>query len=437
MRRPTRTWAVAALVAVLPLVAPQPTATGAPVARSARHWVAPQPGAYWWYDAMRLRAAHRVATGRGVRVAVIDYAIDPTAPGLAGAHVRLADDSCLVGRPTRPVHGQAAEHGSAMTALIAGTGRGGSTPGVAPDASVTFFGMDRDGDGDALDDGCDAVALAYLVQRVAADGYDVVSMSVGGYRKDATRQVIDQALRSGAVLVAAAGDTDAPDLDRRTAGMVQSPASWPGFVAVQAVGRDAAPASFNPRPFRGYGEPVSGYPTIAGPGVAVPALSWSGGRWVDAAPVDGTSPATALVAGSLALVRSRYPHATAGQVLQQLVHRTGGTRPYSWDARYGFGIVSPTEMLATDPAGWPDRNPLLAGAPRAVRAFPVSSYHAGATASPSPTPTQTASPSPAASTTAASSADDGGSSWLPVTVAAVVLAALVALGALVVRRRRA
>jgi subtilisin family serine protease len=432
MRRPTRTWAVAALLAVLPLTAQLP-ASGVPVARSASRWVAPQPGAYWWYDAMRLRAAHREATGKGVRVAVIDYAIDPQAPGLAGAHVRLADDSCLVGRPTRPAHGQAAEHGSAMTALIAGTGRGGSTPGVAPDASVTFFGMDRDGDGDALDDGCDEVALAFLVQRVARDGYDVISMSVGGSKKDATRRQIDQALRSDTVLVAAAGDTDAPDLDRRTASMVQSPASWPGFVAVQAVGKDAAPAPFNPRPFRGYGEPVSGYPTIAGPGVAVPALSWSGGRWVDGTPVDGTSPATAIVAGSLALVRSRYPQASANQVLQQLVHRTGGTRPYAFDARYGFGIVSPTKMLATDPAGWPDRNPLVTGAPRAVERYPLSSYRAEPDASASATPSAAASPSPAPSE---ASGEEGGGARVPVTIAAIVLAAVAAAGALSLRRRR-
>ena len=36
----------------------------------------------WWYYALGLEKAHRETTGTGVKIAVIDEAIDPTAPEL-------------------------------------------------------------------------------------------------------------------------------------------------------------------------------------------------------------------------------------------------------------------------------------------------------------------------------------------------------------------
>jgi hypothetical protein len=108
---------------------------------------------------------------------------------------------------------------------------------------------------------------------------------------------------------------------------------------------------------------------------------------------------------------------------------------YAVDPRYGFGIVSPTRMLATDPAGWPDRNPLVAGAPRAVTRYPSSSYRSAAEpkAPASATPSAAASPSPAPSE---ASGEEGGGARVPATIAAVVLAAVAAAGALSLCRRR-
>ena len=84
-----------------------------------------------------------------------------------------------------------------------------------------------------------------------------------------------------------------------------------------------------------------------------------------------------MVAGSLALVKEKYPEASGNQLVQHLIHLTGGTREYGWDGDYGFGIVSVEEMLAEDPSGWPDANPLLAGPKRAVADYPMSALGEG------------------------------------------------------------
>src|SRR4051812_20081505 len=64
----------------------------------------------WWYDAMKLAKAHRQSTGKGVKIAVIDEAIDPTVKELAGADVRLGT-SCN-GQRVRPAKGEKADHGT-------------------------------------------------------------------------------------------------------------------------------------------------------------------------------------------------------------------------------------------------------------------------------------------------------------------------------------
>ncbi|MFE7440106.1 S8 family serine peptidase [Streptomyces chartreusis] len=76
---------------------------------------------------------------------------------------------------------------------------------------------------------------------------------------------------------------------------------------------------------------------------------------------NGTSDATAYVSAAAALVRSKYPDLSAGQVINRLIksatfaHHKGLKAP---DEEYGYGIVRPYSALTMDIPAGPKENPL-------------------------------------------------------------------------------
>lgn len=147
-----------------------------------------------------------------------------------------------------------------------------------------------------------------------------------------------------------------------------------------AGGQDGKAWEFNPRPVRSF---VNANPIITAPGVDVTGIRWvPGSGWQSGQSRTGTSDAAPVVAGALALVKAKYPDATGNQLIQQLIHSTASGR-YAWDRTYGFGLLSMSKMLASDPTGWPDVNPLLKGPRRALADFPMSSRTAGSAGEPS------------------------------------------------------
>jgi hypothetical protein len=82
---------------------------------------------------------------------------------------------------------------------------------------------------------------------------------------------------------------------------------------------------------------------VAAPGVRVPAQGRDGGYWY----VSGTSPACALTAGVVALIKAKYPALTDPQVISAITSSTArGTRPArGWDEQIGFGVVDAAAAL--------------------------------------------------------------------------------------------
>ncbi|HET9761094.1 MAG TPA: S8 family serine peptidase [Nocardioidaceae bacterium] len=383
-----------------------PTASAAPVGHDAKGLDA------WWYDAMRLSQAHDESTGKGVKIAVIDEAIDPKAPELRGAHVTLGKD--CKGERVKPASGTKADHGTAVTTLISGTGHGTGPGGlgirgVAPDADVTFYATDTD-PGDAFVD-CDTSVYTADLMSLALRGHpDIISTSLGLGYTPPMRKVLARAIAQGVVVVAATGDRTRPSVKGFP---MEFPAARPGVVAVNAGDKNGRAWVNNPPPVHSF---IDGNPVITAPGVDVTNIRYVEGRgWVSGQPRTGTSDATPIVAGALALVKSKYPEATGNQLIQQLIHNASGK--YAWDRYYGFGLVSVTKLLAQDPTRWPDTNPLLNGPRRALRDFPMSAYGAQPSASSSPTGATTtdgpaADPSDTPTRQAANTEDGGVPVWV-------------------------
>ena len=435
MRRSRTAHVAAAAVGALLLVGPgaavaSPPGVAAPPRAEAR---TSMPGV-WWYDAMALDDVHAVATGKGVKVAVIDGYLDPEVPDLRGA--QISKGTGCRGAATPYLSGDVADHGTAMTTAIVGQGTGNAAGGkgvvgVAPDAQLRFFSFDTDPDQSLVE--CDAVLIAKQVDKAVAWGADVISMSIGtgGGLEDS----IEKAWDSGAVVVAASGAVG--EGEKRGEVSFENPAAMPGVVAVAAADSSARVWSQNPES----ADFADQYLTVAAPGVETQIGGFPRGQgWTSGATRTGTSGATAITAGAFAVLKSRWPEATGNQLIQAVIHHTGrnDTGGLVFDKRSGYGILSLKGTLEVDPTGYPDENPLLKTPSEAAEAYPASSYDASGDQAGDDSGDGAATDAGAAADQEPVAAADAGSSvpvWA-VGLGVVVLAALGG-GALLLRRRSA
>ena len=380
----------------------------------------------WYYTAFHVQEAHDAGfTGAGVTIAVIDDQLYPGLPEFVGADIVPQPASGCKDLQDNPIPNTssdlAAIHGTNVTALIVGSGLGyggaRGVQGVAPKAKVLFFST---GSGSADDKNhkvtCksfDGDPAAKAIVAAVAAGAQIISVSQIGDDGPELAAAVAGALRQGVVIVAGLRNTSGTE--------TQFPGQSNGVVGVQAI--DSA----------GNIQTTDGAPNenpttkVAGPGVGI---LIQGGltskKWESQSTGHGTSSATPVVAGFLALVKQKYPKATGNQLIQTLIHNTGtADHPLTRDAAnlFGYGVVSVTHMLKVDPTTYPDVNPLVS---TAADASPTAQQIAGKS---------TASPSPSVS---AGAAGAGGSSaapaaWLlPVLVGGGIVLLLVILAIVLV-----
>ncbi|MHA6765034.1 S8 family serine peptidase [Streptacidiphilus sp. PAMC 29251] len=154
-------------------------------------------------------------------------------------------------------------------------------------------------------------------------------------------------------------------------------------------------------------------------------------RWIRAqyALGDGTSFATAYVSAAAALVRSKFPQLTAGQVINRLIKtatdpnaKAGQTTP---DPHYGYGILRPDAALNTTLAAGPAAGPLQQAMDPLASGSGGDKNTSSAAAGPAAKPSGTAS-----------SSSTGLVVGIAVAVLVLLLAFVVTLVVLSRRRRR-
>ncbi len=226
--------------------------------------LATQPAAAQWH----LIGLHRVATGRGVSVAIIDSRVDTAHPDLGG-QITLSQD--FVGS-----HGKAAErHGTAVAGVIAAREGNGGIVGIAPRARLMALRACWQQSAEATI--CDTLSLAKALQFAIDHHARVINLSLSGPHDMLLGRLVDIGLSRGQKVVAAF------DPATSDGGF---PASQPGVIAVANTNSAGIP----PRVFLAPGQDI---PTTA-----------PGGGWTL---VNGTSYAAAHVSGLLALMNERQP----------------------------------------------------------------------------------------------------------------------------------
>jgi subtilisin family serine protease len=228
---------------------------------------AAQPSARQW----RLNDLHQLATGKGVKVAVIDSGIEARHPDLAG--------QIIVNRNF--IAGQSAaieQHGTGVAGIIAAKGDNKlGIIGVAPGARLLGLRACWQSPPRTV---CDSFSLVKALYFAIDQRADVINLSLSGPDDRLLRELVDRALERGAAVVAAY-DPRRPD-----GGF---PASVLGVTAVSdspiAVARGHV-----------YTAPGHGVPTTQ-----------PGDRWFL---VNGSSYAAAHVSGLLALLKQRQRSAS-------------------------------------------------------------------------------------------------------------------------------
>lgn len=282
----------------------------------------------WPQQLWNLKALPGDATGKGIKVAVLDSGVDPKHPQLRDKIVGNLDLLHGVAGPEDCVG-----HGTAVAGLIAGTRMNG-TPfqGLAPEAQILSARVSENVPGN--DDGKQAKQeqIASAVRWAVAQGAKVINISFA-YDSEAglddLKQAIAYAVDQGVVVVAAVGNK------HEEGNPTPYPAAWPGVVGVAAIG------------FDGYqrlsASQVGTYVDIAAPGVDVVAPRPGKGY----AAVSGTSFAAPLVAATAALIFDRFSDEgiTAAQVIERLF-ATADPAPGGRNSDgYGVGVVNPLRAV--------------------------------------------------------------------------------------------
>lgn len=275
----------------------------------------------WAQRALGFSSVWDLTRGQHVTVAVVDSGIDYT-PQLAG-RVSRVDLTGGNGEDCIP-------HGTDIASIIAASdarARGIPFYGVAPAAHILSIRVQQQ-EGTSGQTNAQRrktlMDIARGIRYAIAEHAKVINVSIQvSASYPALRAAVEFALRRGAVVVAAAGN-DSP-------GGGQGPfypASYPGVLSVNAVDQYGQLGGFD----------VSRTPvSVTAPGVNV-ASDYPGG--FDPSN-NGTSFATAFVSGEAALVRAAYPRLTAAQV----VHRIIATAAGRTGAHTGAGMINPVQAV--------------------------------------------------------------------------------------------
>ncbi len=288
-------------------------------------------GDQWHLRYLAVPDAHQISQGEGVTVAVPDTGVAPH-PDLRRNILSGID---IVPGGNGSGQGDRNSHGTGMAGLIAAHGRGKDLGalGIAPKAKILpIMSSPASNLGDADD-------LAAGVEFATSHGADIISISSSGGTSSRLNQAISTAVASNIVVVAGSGNKPLEQI-------VGYPARESAVLAVGGIGRN------------GYHAQVS----VSGPEVdvvapAVDIYSTSiGGKYRKGT---GTSDATAIVAGAAALVRSKYPHLPASEVVHRLTATAVDKGPPGRDDEYGYGVIDLVAALTADvpPLGFESATP--------------------------------------------------------------------------------
>lgn len=282
-------------------------------------------------------SAWNIATGKGVKIAIVDTGVDLSHQDLAANIYPYSCDTELIysSRPSQLYY----EHGTHVAGIAAAVRNNGlQVAGVAPDAQIMSVSNQL------MFSDMMTKKLAYGINWAWRNGADVINCSWFSYNCEMLADAIMQALENGrsgkgCIVVFAAGNTD---------GAITYPGSLcPEILTVGALSPTGEKADFSC-----HGLLLD----VVAPGDQI--LSTIPNDEIDV--LRGTSMAAPYVAGIAALILERNPDLTRQQVCDIIERNTTkvGSEEYRlyidkpngiWNSKLGYGLVNAYKALLATP----------------------------------------------------------------------------------------
>jgi serine protease AprX len=299
--------------------------------------------------------------GAGIGVAVIDSGINDSHPDLWNSyesHSRVVYHQDFTGTATTNSSGAQYDlygHGTHVAGIIGGNGylSNGNYEGAAPAVNlVDLRALDLNGNGS------DSTVIAAIQQAIALQNkynIQVINLSLGrgisvSYTQDALCQAVESAWKAGIVVVVAAGNYGRLSVDGSDGyGTVTAPGNDPFVITVGAMNSNGSPSqsaeimtSYTSKGPTTYDHVVK--PDIMAPGNNIVSLAAPGATLEANYPaqlvtgndgnpdyftLSGTSMATPVVSGAVALLLQANGNLTPDQVKARLMQSTNSSFPTS------------------------------------------------------------------------------------------------------------
>ncbi len=278
----------------------------------------------WAQQQLDLAAVAPLSIGAGQRVAVIGTGIDPANAQFSAGQVSAGQD--LLTSSVRDCDGR----GTFAAGIIGAQPNSQTTiVGVAPGAQLVPIRYTQSDDGNTA--GGDPAKLATALDDAVADRVQIILVAVPATAgSPALQAAVSRAQGAGILVVSPAAAAKA--------GETTYPTSYSGVVAVAGVGPDGAPTTVESGSYVALGAPGKGLA-----GLSAGAKGKLGHLW----PSDDPTFAAAYVAGVLADVASYRPRLSPQQVLQRVLATAGASNGTRTD-RLGWGLVDPVRALTAE-----------------------------------------------------------------------------------------
>ena len=287
-----------------------------------------------YYSYYKLASLHSQGyTGEGAIIAMIDGHVNPNIPELAGATIENKSPCTVNSLPDN------ADHGTAVAQILVAP-----KFGVAPGA--TLYTYDLGYSQEEVGSDC-ATAGVYaqgeadtslLIEQAINDGAHIISISSNypHYSED-LRWAMARAISEGVIVVAAMGNESTGDPD-------DTLPMWSGICGVGAIESNGSLTDYS-----NWGNGVET--------VALGTATVRSGTRGDVFTAQGTSFATPIVAGFLAIAWQRFDESVTSNQLLQAMTTTGTGSNGDWNYYTGFGPADPWGLLNAKASTLPDTNP--------------------------------------------------------------------------------
>lgn len=269
-------------------------------------------------EGLEFAPAAACVSGAGIVVAVLDTGVDVSHPALVESVLPNGVNTVENTFDPRDIGNNFDDDADGQIDEMVGHGThvAGTVLQVAPDARILPIKvLNSDGVGDAF-------MVTAGIHYAVGQGADVINLSLGStYDSLAIRNGVEFAASQGVVVVAAAGNGDR-----------QEPADYPAATGL-AISVAATTAGADKAVYSNY----NAFVDISAPGDDV-ASTYPGGLYTTAS---GTSMATPLVAGSVALMLDRQPNADPDSIAAMLKVASGplSLTDSRWEGLLGAGEI--------------------------------------------------------------------------------------------------